>query len=117
MIALADNPDQRAWLMEGFDGRIGQATEEFVRWASPVTQFARFATADTEIAGQQIRAGDKLGLFYCSGNRDDSVFTDPGSSIWRAHPTHTSGSVEAARISVSGTSSPRSNCETCSANY
>ena len=78
MIALADNPDQRAWLMEGFDGRIGQATEEFVRWASPVTQFARFATADTEIAGQQRRAGDKLGLFYCSGNRDDSVFTDPG---------------------------------------
>ena len=40
-------------------------------------QFARFATEDTEIAGQQIKAGDKLGLFYCSANRDESVFDEP----------------------------------------
>ena len=40
-------------------------------------QFARFAIADTEIAGQQIKAGDKLGLFYCSANRDESVFDEP----------------------------------------
>ena len=42
-------------------------------------QFARFATEDVEIAGQQIAAGDKVGLFYCSANRDESVFTDPGA--------------------------------------
>jgi cytochrome P450 len=77
MMALVNNPAQRDWLMEDFDGRIGPAIEEFVRWATPVLQFARFATEDTEIAGQQIRAGDKLGLFYCSANRDESVFAEP----------------------------------------
>jgi len=77
IMALAHNPDQRAWLMEDFDGRIGQAVEEFVRWASPVLQFARFATQDTEINGHPVRAGEKLGLFYCSANRDERVFTDP----------------------------------------
>ncbi|KRD13032.1 cytochrome [Mycobacterium sp. Root265] len=77
MLALAANPDQRDWLMEDFDGRIGMATEELVRWSTPVLQFARFATQDVEVAGQRISAGDKVGLFYCSANRDESVFADP----------------------------------------
>lgn len=77
MLALAANPDQRDWLMEDFDGRIGMATEELVRWSTPVLQFARFATQDVEIAGQRIHAGDKVGMFYCSANRDESVFADP----------------------------------------
>jgi cytochrome P450 len=77
MLALAANPEQRDWLMEDFDGRIGMATEEFVRWSTPVLQFARFATQDVEVAGQRINAGDKVGLFYCSANRDESVFADP----------------------------------------
>jgi cytochrome P450 len=77
MLALVNNPEQRDWLMEDFDGRITWAIEEFVRWSSPVLQFARFATEDTEIAGQQINAGDKLGLFYCSANRDEAVFDEP----------------------------------------
>ena len=79
MMALVDNPEQRDWLMADFDDRIGLAVEEFVRWSSPVLQFARFATEDTELAGQRITAGDKVGLFYCSANRDESVFTAPGS--------------------------------------
>ncbi|EHI12928.1 cytochrome P450 [Mycolicibacterium thermoresistibile] len=77
LMALAAHPEQRDWLMADFDNRIGPAIEEFVRYATPVLQFARFATADTEIAGQPIKAGDKLGLFYCSANRDESVFDDP----------------------------------------
>lgn len=77
MMALAANPAQRDWLVADFDGRIGLAAEEFVRWSTPVMQFARFATTDTEIAGQPINAGDKLGLFYCSANRDESVFSEP----------------------------------------
>ena len=44
MMALVDNPAQRDWLMEDFENRIGPAVEEFVRWSSPVMQFARFAT-------------------------------------------------------------------------
>jgi cytochrome P450 len=78
MMALVANPDQRDWLIADFDGRIIWAIEEFVRWSSPVLQFARFATEDTEINGQPVKAGDKVGLFYCSGNRDETVFDDPG---------------------------------------
>jgi cytochrome P450 len=78
MMALAEDPAQRDWLMEDIENRIGPAVEEFVRWASPVMQFARFATEDTEINGQPVQEGDKLGLFYCSANRDEAVFSDPG---------------------------------------
>ncbi len=79
MMALVDNPVQRAWLKEDFDNRIGPAIEEFVRWSSPVMQFARFVTTDTEINGQPVAAGDKIGLFYCSANRDESAFDNPGT--------------------------------------
>lgn len=77
MLALAANPAQREWLMEDFDNRIGSAVEEFVRWSSPVLQFARFVTEDTEINGAPVQAGDKVGLFYCSANRDEAAFADP----------------------------------------
>ncbi len=79
MLALTHHPEQRDRLVADFDNRIGPAVEEFVRWSSPVLQFARFATVDTEIAGQQIRAGDKVALFYCSANRDERAFDEPGS--------------------------------------
>lgn len=86
MLALVNNPEQRGWLMEDFDGRITWAIEEFVRWSTPVLQFARFATQDTEVAGQQISEGDKLGLFYCSANRDETVFDDPHTFDLRRSP-------------------------------
>jgi cytochrome P450 len=77
MMALVENPAQRDWLMEDFENRIGSAIEEFVRWSSPVLQFARFVTEDTEINGQPVSAGEKVGLFYCSANRDEAVFDEP----------------------------------------
>ncbi len=77
VISLDRNPGQRAWLMEDFDGRIAGSVEEFIRHASPVTEFIRTASQDTELAGQQITRGDKVTIFYCSGNRDESVFEDP----------------------------------------
>lgn len=77
MLALAANPEQRDWLMADFDGRIGQSVEEFIRFATPVLQFARTVTQDTELAGQQLSAGDKVGLFYCSANRDEAAFDRP----------------------------------------
>ena len=76
-LALHEHPEQRDWLMADFDGRIVQAAEEFVRYASPVMQFTRTAAADTELNGIPIASGDKVALFYCSGNRDNSVFVDP----------------------------------------
>ncbi len=77
LIELAKNPDQKAWLLEDFDGRIAGSIEEFVRHASPVVSFARTATEDLDFGGQRILAGDKVGMFYASGNRDESVFEDP----------------------------------------
>ncbi|MFC5142765.1 cytochrome P450 [Actinomycetospora rhizophila] len=77
MLRLTEHPDQRAWLAEDLDGRMRTAVEEFVRHASPVLTFRRTALEDTELRGQRIAAGDKVVMFYESGNRDDEVFTDP----------------------------------------
>lgn len=77
MKALCDNPDQRAWLAEDLDGRLGTAVEEMVRWATPVMTFKRTATRDTEIAGVPVAAGEKVVMMYPSGNRDERVFADP----------------------------------------
>ena len=72
--ALQMFPDQRTYLLGDFDGRIGTAIEEFVRWASPVMTFRRTATEDTVLAGQEIAAGEWVAMIYSSGNRDESVF-------------------------------------------
>jgi cytochrome P450 len=77
MVNLARHPRQRDWLRADFDGRIMAAIEEFVRHANVIMQFARTATRDVTIRGTEITAGDKVGLFYCSGNRDASAFPDP----------------------------------------
>jgi cytochrome P450 len=70
-------PDQRALLLDDFDGRIGDAVEEFVRWASPVLTFRRTALADTDVNGHPVAAGEKVVMFYRSGNQDESVFDEP----------------------------------------
>ncbi|OBH11493.1 cytochrome P450 [Mycobacterium sp. E1747] len=77
MKALTDFGDQRAWLLEDFDNRIGTAVEEFVRWASPVMTFRRTAATDFELGDQTIRAGEKVVMFYPSGNWDTEVFDHP----------------------------------------
>ena len=75
--ALTDFPDQRAWLLEDFDNRAGGAIEEFIRWASPVMTFRRTAATDFELGDQTIRAGEKVVMFYPSGNWDTEVFEHP----------------------------------------
>ena len=77
VVQLWRNPAQKAWLMEDYEGRIGAAIEEFLRYATPVMDFARTATEDVKLGGQLIEAGDKVGVFYCSSNRDESLFPDP----------------------------------------
>lgn len=76
-LSLHKNPDQKRWLTEDFDGRIAQSIEEFIRHASPVQNFARTATQDFELGGTQLKRGDKVVMFYGSGNRDEDVFEDP----------------------------------------
>jgi cytochrome P450 len=75
--ALTDFPEQRAWLLEDFENRIGTAVEEFIRWATPVMTFRRTATTDFELGGQTVRAGEKVVMFYASGNRDNEAFDHP----------------------------------------
>jgi cholest-4-en-3-one 26-monooxygenase len=53
------------------------ATEEFLRWGASIHNFRRTATVDTEIAGQAIKAGDKVVIYYPAANRDPDHFTDP----------------------------------------
>ncbi|WP_420110048.1 cytochrome P450 [Mycolicibacter arupensis] len=75
--ALTDFPGQRAWLVDDFDRRIGTSVEEFIRYATPVMTFRRTAATDYELGGQTIRAGDKVAMFYASGNWDTQVFEEP----------------------------------------
>jgi cytochrome P450 len=77
MRALALFPEQRKRWQESFDELAGAAVEEIVRWVSPVMHFRRTATRDVELHGQQIKAGDKVVLWYVSANRDESVFDAP----------------------------------------
>jgi len=75
--ALTDFPAEKAWLLEDFDNRIGTAIEEFIRWATPVMTFRRTAATDIELGGQTILAGEKVVMFYPSGNWDTEVFEAP----------------------------------------
>ncbi|MFI1012735.1 cytochrome P450 [Streptomyces sp. NPDC020965] len=53
------------------------AAEEIVRWASPIVSFQRTATQDLSLGGQEIKKGDRVGLFYSSANNDAEVFDSP----------------------------------------
>ncbi|MFB7354251.1 cytochrome P450 [Streptomyces gardneri] len=74
MHAFLTHPDQ--WELFKRE-RPATTAEEIVRWATPVVSFQRTATQDTEIGGQKIRAGDRVGIFYSSANNDPEVFTEP----------------------------------------
>lgn len=75
--AFVDNPDQTAYLLEDFEGRIDAAIDEVLRWVTPVMTFRRTATQDTVLGGRHIRKGDWVVMIYSSGNRDESEFPDP----------------------------------------
>jgi len=76
LIALHDHPEQRARL--GADPTLGPtATEEILRWATPVTCHLRTATVTHDLAGETIEAGDRVAMFFPAANRDPAVFTDP----------------------------------------
>jgi cytochrome P450 len=75
--ALTLRPRQRELLVEDLDARLPDAVEEFVRWASPVMTFRRTTTREVELHGQRLAPGEKVVLFYHSGNRDESAFERP----------------------------------------
>jgi cytochrome P450 len=65
---------------------LEQVVEEFVRYNPAFAYMRRTATKDAELAGKRVAAGDKLALWYVSGNRDESVFEDPDRFDVRRDP-------------------------------
>ncbi|HEU5421743.1 MAG TPA: cytochrome P450 [Streptosporangiaceae bacterium] len=77
VLAFCEHPDQ--WdRLRADPGLLAPATEEVLRWSCPTHFMRRTATADTELGGAAIRAGDKVILWYVSGNRDEAEFDQPG---------------------------------------
>lgn len=77
MQQLFDHPAERARLAADLDGLLPTAVEEMLRYTSPVANFQRTVMDDTVLRGQQLRAGDRVVMFYGSANRDEDVFADP----------------------------------------
>ncbi len=77
MNAFLENPDQWDKFAADPDTHTAGMTEEILRWATPVMYFRRNATRDFELRGQTIKDGDKIALWYISGNRDEEIFDDP----------------------------------------
>ncbi len=73
--ALIENPDQLECLRDDL-GLMPLATEEMIRWVTPVKEFMRTAAKDTTVRGVPIAAGESVLLSYVSANRDEDVFDD-----------------------------------------
>ena len=85
MQALMDHADQLAALRTS-RSLLGSAIEEMLRFTTPVVQFQRTATRDTELRGVKIREGESVVVFYPSANRDEEVFANPDKFDIRRDP-------------------------------
>ena len=87
-LALADHPAEKRRLIAD-PSLVGSAASEIVRWVSPVMHMRRTAVERAQIGDQPINPGDKIILWYCSGNRDEAIFPDPFRfDIARIEPPH-----------------------------
>ena len=80
LMELASRPEAREALDDHPD-RIPAVVEECLRWVTPIQQFARTATEDTELSGVPVAEGDYLVMVYASGNRDEEVFGPTASEF------------------------------------
>ncbi|WP_309606901.1 cytochrome P450 [Phenylobacterium sp.] len=80
VLALHQNPDQDRKLRENPD-LIPSMVSETIRWQTPLAYMARRATRDVELGGKTIKAGDKIAMWYVSGNRDETVIDRPNDYI------------------------------------
>jgi cytochrome P450 len=77
LIALLENPDQLSWLKADLLTRLPGAREELLRYTTPVIYMRRTAKHDTVLAGEKIRDGDKVVMYFGSANRDPEKFEQP----------------------------------------
>jgi cholest-4-en-3-one 26-monooxygenase len=87
MRALMQNPDQRQLLVDD-PSLVPGAVEEALRMFPAFAHFRRTATKDTELAGQQIKAGEKVVMWYASSNRDETRYEDPDRFDVLRNPDH-----------------------------
>ncbi len=80
ILALNQNPDQYKKLREN-PALIPSMVSETIRWQTPLAHMRRLATRDIEFKGKQIRKGDKIIMWYVSGNRDEEVIVNPNAYI------------------------------------
>ena len=80
VLALNENPDQYQKLRENPD-LIPNMVSETIRWQTPLAHMRRNATRDVELGGKQIRKGEKVVMWYVSGNRDDEVIENPNAYL------------------------------------
>ncbi|HEV2651238.1 MAG TPA: cytochrome P450 [Rhizomicrobium sp.] len=80
VLALNKNPDQYQKLRDN-PGLISSMVSETIRWQTPLAYMRRTALRDYEFQGKKIREGDKVAMWYVSGNRDDSVITRPNDYL------------------------------------
>ncbi len=86
VVALNENPDQYQKLRDN-PGLIPNMVPEIIRWQTPLAHMRRTALADAELGGKQIKKGDKVVMWYVSGNRDETVIDNPDAFIIdRARP-------------------------------
>ena len=87
MRALMEHPDQRRLLLDD-PSLVSSAVEESLRMFPAFAHFRRTATCDTELAGQTIKEGEKVVMWYVSSNRDESKYEDPDRFDVRRTPDH-----------------------------
>ena len=80
LLALNENPDQYRKLREHPE-LIPSMVSEIIRWQTPVAHMRRTALADIEFGGKQIKKGDKVVMWYVSGNRDEEAIENPEAFI------------------------------------
>ncbi len=90
VLALSQYPDERQKLIDD-PSLIPNAVDEIIRWVAPVVYMGRTALEDTKVGEKVIKKGDRLALWYMSGNRDEDKWDDPFSfSVTRDGPRHLS---------------------------
>ncbi|TDI91992.1 MAG: cytochrome P450 [Gammaproteobacteria bacterium] len=80
VLALNQNPDQYQMLRDD-PGLIPNMVPEIIRWQTPLAHMRRVALEDTELGGKQIKAGERVVMWYVSGNRDEEVIDQPNAFI------------------------------------
>jgi cytochrome P450 len=117
LLGFLESPDQWEKLVEDPEDLVPSATEEILRWASPVMQLRRNVTADTELRAQTMKAGDKVSIWYISANRDEEVFEDPFRFDIDSNPTSTSPLWPVVHTSASARAWHAWSCACCSTSW